>query len=214
MAVSKKKVAPASKKKAAKKTPVKKAASKAKALPARAPASPKPVSKAAPASKVSKAVKKAVVKTPAKPSLVKKKTAPVSAKKTAAKKTSPTKPLETVNSNASLSHQETYPQRESILLHSYEPTIDEGADPGHFPTDEVLDETDQAQHLQLQEQAAISLKARELNKPETHPDFDGIHCVECDEVIPKERLSLRKVRCVHCQTFLEEDRQRQRRLVG
>ena len=214
MAVSKTKAAPASKKKAAKKTSVKKVAPKAKALPARAPAAKKPVAKAGAAGKTSKAVKKAAVKAPLKPASAKKKASPVLAKKTAAKKTSPTKPLETVNSNASLSHQETYPQRESILLHSYEPTIDEGADPGHFPTDEVLDETDQAQHLQLQEQAAISLKARELNKPETHPDFDGIHCVECDEVIPKERLSLRKVRCVHCQTFLEEDRQRQRRLVG
>ncbi len=68
-------------------------------------------------------------------------------------------------------------------------------------------------------------------KPETHPDFDGAHCVECGnamtlqekstnhyicndctsmtctrcgkEEIPKERVKLGKVKCVHCQSELE-----------
>ena len=92
--------------------------------------------------------------------------------------------------------------------------IDEGANPGHLPTDEVYDETDQAQLLQLMEQAAISQRARELGRAETHPDFDGAHCVECGDDMPQARLTLRRVRCVHCQTFLEEQALRVRRTVG
>lgn len=83
-----------------------------------------------------------------------------------------------------------------------------------MPTDEVMDETDQAQLLQLQEQAAISLRARELNRPETHPDFDGVHCVECDIDMPPERLALRRIRCVDCQTFLEEEKKRRQRTMA
>lgn len=100
------------------------------------------------------------------------------------------------------------------LLESFEPSVDEGMDPGLLGSDEVLDETDQAQYLQLQEQASISLRARELNRPETHPDFDGKSCVECGELMPQERLSLRRVRCVDCQTFLEEEKKRIQRTQG
>lgn len=82
--------------------------------------------------------------------------------------------------------------------------VDEGMDPGFLPNDEVMDETDYAQHMQLKEQASISHRARELNRPETHPDFDGETCVECGEDIPPARLLLKRVRCVECQTFLEE----------
>lgn len=46
-------------------------------------------------------------------------------------------------------------------------------------------------------------EAQQRAKPETHPDFDGKHCVECDVEIPGERLLLGKVRCVHCQTVRE-----------
>ncbi|MEX3984154.1 TraR/DksA C4-type zinc finger protein [Paraburkholderia sp. EG287A] len=55
--------------------------------------------------------------------------------------------------------------------------------------------------------AAIE-EVRRANAPEKHPDFDGESCVECGELIPKERLALGKVRCVHCQGRLEL-RQRQ-----
>ena len=46
--------------------------------------------------------------------------------------------------------------------------------------------------------------------PESHPDFDGAHCVEehCGEPIPKARLALGKVRCVSCQSLLEKRRTR------
>lgn len=42
--------------------------------------------------------------------------------------------------------------------------------------------------------------------PETHPNFDGLHCVECETAIPHGRLLLGKVRCVHCQTIKEKRR--------
>lgn len=53
----------------------------------------------------------------------------------------------------------------------------------------------------------VSLKNQALkNLPETHPDFDGEHCVEahCGVRIPNGRLALRKVRCVDCQELLEK----------
>lgn len=219
MAVSKSKATPAPKKAAAKKAVAKKAAlapaSKSKAS---APAAQSAAKKVVPVKTVRTAQKTSSA-TPTKAVAAKKaarKAATPVAKSASARKTSLNKPLESVNlqSHSSPAFQETAPQREHVLLQSYEPTVDEGADPGHFPNDEVLDETDQAQHLQLQEQAAINMKARELNKPESHPDFDGKHCVDCDDEIPAARLSLRRVRCVHCQQFLEEESARQRRMLG
>ncbi len=42
--------------------------------------------------------------------------------------------------------------------------------------------------------------------PESHPDFDGKHCVEedCGVVMPPGRLALGRVRCVECQHRLEK----------
>lgn len=79
----------------------------------------------------------------------------------------------------------------------------EVVDPGFLTNDEVFDEADHAQWQQLREQAAIHARAINLNKPETHPDFDGEHCIECGENIPNARLKLLKVRCVDCQNDLE-----------
>lgn len=49
---------------------------------------------------------------------------------------------------------------------------------------------------------------RQIGKsgPESHPDFDGVHCVEddCGVVIPKLRLDMGRVRCVDCQALLEK----------
>lgn len=48
-------------------------------------------------------------------------------------------------------------------------------------------------------------RARGKSAPETHPDFDGAHCVseDCGIEIPAGRLALGKVRCIDCQTLLE-----------
>lgn len=49
------------------------------------------------------------------------------------------------------------------------------------------------------------------NRPETHPDFDGVHCVECDQEIPAQRLAMLRVRCTHCQSILEYRNTKQQR---
>lgn len=47
---------------------------------------------------------------------------------------------------------------------------------------------------------------RAMAAPESHPKFDGKHCVEeeCGVEIPAERLALGKVRCVDCAALLEQ----------
>lgn len=39
--------------------------------------------------------------------------------------------------------------------------------------------------------------------PESDPDFDGVHCLECGEDIPAARLALKRILCVSCQTRKE-----------
>ncbi len=52
-------------------------------------------------------------------------------------------------------------------------------------------------------QAEAERRARGKSAPETHPDFDGVHCLDCDDEIPAARLKLGKIRCVPCQSLLE-----------
>lgn len=97
-----------------------------------------------------------------------------------------------------------------VYFPSQDTAVDEGAHPGHLPNDEVLDESEQAQMLQLQEQARISLVARELNKPERDPNFDGVHCIDCDEEIPQVRLNHGFIKCVFCKEASENASRRHR----
>ncbi len=73
-----------------------------------------------------------------------------------------------------------------------------------------MDEKDieQAEHLtdMLRNEGLYNVRA--ANAPESHPDFDGVHCVDCTDDIPPERLALRRVRCVLCQGILEKRQQR------
>ena len=41
-------------------------------------------------------------------------------------------------------------------------------------------------------------------RPEKHPEFDGLHCVDCEVSIPAPRLAMGRVRCVECQEDLEK----------
>lgn len=87
-------------------------------------------------------------------------------------------------------------------------------DPGFLDSSEVFDETDHAQHQQLREQAAIQERARQMARPETHPDFDGLHCVDCDDEIPEFRLKIGRVRCVDCQQAIEDERRRKQGMTS
>lgn len=88
------------------------------------------------------------------------------------------------------------------------------ADPGFLDSSEVFDETDHAQHQQLREQAAIQERARQMARPETHPDFDGQHCVDCDDEIPEFRLKIGRVRCVDCQQAIEDEHRRKQGMTS
>lgn len=55
-----------------------------------------------------------------------------------------------------------------------------------------------------QERDAALQSVMRAAAPETHPDFDGEHCVSCDEPIPAARLALARVRCVACQRIKEK----------
>lgn len=41
---------------------------------------------------------------------------------------------------------------------------------------------------------------------ETHPDFDGVHCVDCSLAVHPDRLALGRMRCVCCQIKKEKKR--------
>lgn len=70
----------------------------------------------------------------------------------------------------------------------------------------MADEADLAEvNVQSRMEEYLAANAKAL-RPETHPDFDGKHCVECDVGIPPERLAMGKVRCTHCQSTLEYKR--------
>ena len=74
----------------------------------------------------------------------------------------------------------------------------------------IADENERATLSEAQFTDAALEAVREKAKPQTHPDFDGEHCVECEDVIPAVRLALGRVRCVACQEQLERDARRYR----
>jgi len=67
----------------------------------------------------------------------------------------------------------------------------------------TADESDRASHIESSHNLECLQRIRELTKPESHPAFDGKHCVDCDDLIPKVRLGLGRVHCVSCQTKIE-----------
>lgn len=42
--------------------------------------------------------------------------------------------------------------------------------------------------------------------PQRHPNFDGLHCVDCEVEIPAARLAMHRVRCTGCQAYIERTR--------
>jgi len=67
----------------------------------------------------------------------------------------------------------------------------------------MADHADVAQEVIETCTADAERRARGKSAPESHPDFDGEHCVDCELDIPPARLLLGKVRCVFCQGLLE-----------
>ena len=69
--------------------------------------------------------------------------------------------------------------------------------------DDVCDDADIASILEMGFIAKALAEHKNKVAPETHPDFDGLHCIDCDEEIPELRLKMGRMRCVHCQSELE-----------
>lgn len=81
----------------------------------------------------------------------------------------------------------------------------------------VLDKTEVYDDVDIANAAESLLitKALESHRaklaPETDPNFDGEHCLDCEEEIPIERLALGKIFCFDCQTIKDEMEKRNRR---
>lgn len=71
-------------------------------------------------------------------------------------------------------------------------------------SENYADELDRAAVLQDRMNEDALAAAKEKNKPETHPDFDGETCVECGEDMPLVRLQLGRIRCISCQQIREK----------
>lgn len=61
---------------------------------------------------------------------------------------------------------------------------------------DTLDRAAQEENFHVQE--CIKQTLRRIEKPPA--DFDGIHCVDCDEEIPQERLATGAFRDIICQS--------------
>ena len=69
---------------------------------------------------------------------------------------------------------------------------------------ELTDESDRASAIEAQFNEDALEEARRKIAPETSPDFDGLHCIDCGEKIMAARLKLGKIRCIDCQTLKEK----------
>lgn len=66
------------------------------------------------------------------------------------------------------------------------------------------DEVDQAAILQDNfNKQGIQHSAQQL-APQSHPDFDGVNCVDCGDGMPANRLAMKRIRCTSCQTAIEK----------
>lgn len=68
---------------------------------------------------------------------------------------------------------------------------------------DIIEEGEIAQLKQQLEMEALLQQHKLKMQPETHPDFDGVCCIDCGEEIPEERLNMKRIRCTHCQTLIE-----------
>ena len=75
----------------------------------------------------------------------------------------------------------------------------------------MVDEFDRASDIEIAEREQSTEITRRKLRPEVHHDFDGKHCVDCDEELPIKRLVMGRVRCTDCQTIIETIKNKQYR---
>lgn len=93
--------------------------------------------------------------------------------------------------------------------------MSETAKISYFPetADACPDVLDQASRTEQMERDNGVKAAMLASAPQRHHRFDGTHCVEedCGVVIPDARLAMGKVRCVDCQSDLDDANKQFRR---
>lgn len=72
-------------------------------------------------------------------------------------------------------------------------------------TDRYTELIDAAQEQQRENEERALAAVRANLAPQEHPAFDGSHCLDCDNLIPRERLEMGRMRCVSCQGALERN---------
>lgn len=74
----------------------------------------------------------------------------------------------------------------------------------NIETAKAPDPSDQASLQEEMFRSASIAAAAAACAPERHPDFDGVHCLDCGDEIPEGRLQMKRIRCVYCQTAKEK----------
>lgn len=86
------------------------------------------------------------------------------------------------------------------------PGDDTEMDLGYVNRSRNTDQLDFAADLQDEFNKRGLDQVRKAMAAETHPDFDGAHCVTCGDDMPPERLAMERIRCTPCQQAKEKKR--------
>lgn len=68
---------------------------------------------------------------------------------------------------------------------------------------EVYDEAELASALESSMLSKALLDHKQKMAPQKHPNFDGIHCIDCEDDIHPDRLKMGRIRCKDCQEHFE-----------
>lgn len=68
---------------------------------------------------------------------------------------------------------------------------------------EVYDDADLASALESSLLSKALKDHKQKMAPQNHPNFDGIHCIDCEDEIPEGRLKMGRIKCTDCQEHFE-----------
>lgn len=107
-------------------------------------------------------------------------------------------------STKNIENQKTKPSlpKEEFIVPNIEEDVDLNSD--------VFDDGDIASVVEMGFISNAIKNHQNKLKAEMNPDFDGMHCIDCDEEIPEQRLKIVGVqRCIECQTIYEKKKKMQ-----
>lgn len=68
---------------------------------------------------------------------------------------------------------------------------------------EVYDEAELASALESSLLSKALKDHKQKMAPQKHPNFDGLHCIDCEDDIHPDRLKMGRIRCTDCQELHE-----------